>query len=458
MTTLREKFSLFDWILCWFAGYSGKEVSPYSGSERAALHPIGSVVTFVAGFTTVNWTVSGYIYSNDLSIAILVGLLGFVVVSMFDRGFLRALDLRSGQQSRFAVFTYGVGRVLVSFIFGSITAMAIMPYLMKDELAGHGLEMVEEGERKRLEELESRYKVPEKTAALKTVNSDVRRLEMAAKQLPNSIMRQLKSMEVCWKTYRERLTALNAIAATPGMIAETLQPISSRCLKLQNSAKKAENAYWATTRVQLQQARVVKLTTAKEVLDATSTVKSRVEKARTIEERAFTINSAVVFKDLIDTKPAARIKWSMLSALIMLIELSPLLLKGLLGQTTIGYRIASWKASTIRTLSIKAQQETMELENTTFLVDLNRIANQAGLQSPDVQAKFLNAVIFHVSALAPLEGVHALLKEIETRHIDIDGFIARFPKYAEVITEAWARAMRDVKVQLRQNNFAGAPA
>jgi len=57
----------------------------------------------------------------------------------------------------------------------------------------------------------------------------------------------------------------------------------------------------------------------------------------------------------------------------------------------------------------------------------------------------------HISALAPLEAARSLMRELEERALDVDQVISRHPRYAQVIMQAWTKAIDETVVILSAN-------
>jgi hypothetical protein len=85
-------------------------------------------------------------------------------------------------------------------------------------------------------------------------------------------------------------------------------------------------------------------------------------------------------------------------------------------------------------------------------------ALEQAMVNAEVRGLFAQVFGVHIVALAPTEAVTAMMRDLEARHVDVEGFMRRFPRYATIIAEAWSKAIKQTSDILARGIGLGAVA
>jgi hypothetical protein len=433
--------------LVWLGGYRASTVARDDPEDVEPIAKIGAAVLFAAVIAMANWGVAGWVYlggadpSVRLVVAVLTAILGAAMVLVFDRGFIYFSDT-SGSDGRIRRFAYGLFRTLVVLAIGSITSQAIMPLMLADELNLEALRMSESKEGERLGRLIEQYQIKSKEEANQALAKDVERLEKARTQLPLPIQQRLEAAKRCWDEYRKRTASLRKSGYSQAAVRAKLSEKASLCNRNDEDATKERDAYLSQVRAQLTQAFDNKLAAGAELAKATAHVQAKMDQAAQIETESLNPRSSIVLWSLVSRDPGALAKWALISFLLLVCELSPLLHKLQAGQSNVGRRIFSTRR--LRWMEITEQLAQREHQLTVFKA-VNAASRQAvddAIENAEVRAIFAQAFAAHIAAIAPTEAVTAMMRDLEARHVDVEDFMQRFPRYATLIAAAWTRAVR----------------
>lgn len=444
-------------LFAWLGGYNSRTLTDARPEEMARIAKLGGAVLFAAFWAGTSWGFAGWIYSTDmafyphLAITALAASLGLALVMVFDRNVLYFTDTlgKAGKLRLIASFLF---RGTIALVVGFMSAQTMIPWLFKDELKVQALQMSEVADRARVERLNDQFRLGIKEAAVKAAEEDVARFEKAVAQLPLSIQQQFSVATRCWGEYKAQQTAL--LRSKEGYstieVRAKLAGKAAICDRDKKVALAQRDAYLTRVQGQLEQAREHKLAKETALSEADSAVKNKVEHAARIESEGFSIRSSIVLWGLLSTNHGALLKWLVISLVMLMIELCPFLVKGLAGQSNVGRRIAVQREIENRRLAEQLQQQEHDFVISSVVNDASTRAVREAMNNPNVRASFLQSFTQQMAALAPTEAVRAMLRDLEARHVDVEDFINRFPRYATIIGQAWAKAVKQTAEILAQ--------
>ena len=443
----------------WMGGYSPKTVQYDHTEDRESITKIGAAVLFAALVAVLNWGIAGWTYAESaptawrLAIAALAALFGAGIVLVFDRGFVYYTDT-AGNAGRFKSAMYAAFRVAVIVAVGAITTQAVMPLVLGSELKAHALSMVEANEKQRAASLGEQFGLAGKEAASTAAAGEVQKLEVAVASIPVDIQRRLTSARNCWVDYATQKSALITAGATGDEARERLVSKATVCARDSKSSAAERDAYLTRTRTQLGRAIDARQAQQSELSESKSTVKARLVRARDVEEDSFTPRSSAVLWDLLQKNPGARTKWLIISFLLLVCELLPLIQKFQAGQSNIGKRIGANRQlrSLASTTSIKQAEHDYAVSCAVNSASLAAVEDAT--RSARLKATFAEAFANNIAAVAPTEAVLAMMRDLEARHVDVEDYMRRFPRYAGIISQAWSKAVQQTAEILAR----GAPA
>ena len=434
-------------LFIWLGGYSARTVESDHTEDREPITKIGAAILFAATVAMLNWGLAGWAYSEGNSsevrflVAALAGTLGGAIVLVFDRGFVYLADTASGPR-KLQTFTYGVFRIVVIVAVGSITAQAVMPLLLASELKSHALSMVEGGEKRRSADLSNQFKVEEKESAQKSAQSNLDRAQTASLTVPSDIQRRLALAKSCWVEYAAKKRTLIQSGVEPEVARLSLRNNATTCSQQNTKAISERDDYLRRARSELELAKEQTRSTTSDLSEATTTVKNRLERAHTVEEEAFNPRSSTVLWSLLINSPGAFAKWAIVSFVVLIFELLPLIQKFQAGQSTVGKRVASSQRMRSLDSETRLMQHEHDYEVSLAVNAASKQGTEDALRNPAVRAVFAQTFAANMSAFAPTEAVRTMMREIESRHVSVEDFMHRFPRYAAIISQAWSNAVR----------------
>lgn len=437
----------FESIFIWLGGYSPKTMTDDDPEDREPISKIGGAILFAALIAVLNWGIAGWTYTEGsatyvrLVVAVISAIFGMAIVLVFDRGFVYLTDT-AGDTKRFKFLAYALFRVVVILAVGSVTAQAVMPLVLGSELKAHALHMVEEGEQQRRATLNKQFNVEASATAVKEATAEIQRLQSAMSTIPVDIQRRQAAARNCWTDYVNQKSRLISSGVEEADARHRVSFKAVQCSRDTKAAAAERDAYLTHTRNQLTRATDNQQTREADLTEITSTVKSRIVRAKAVEQDSFTPRSSAVLWSLLVSNPGARVKWIIISFLLLICELLPIIQRLQAGQSNVGKRIATDR----RLRTIKNEGRLQLGEHEFAVLSAVHRASLAGIEqakrSPKVEAVFANAFAANIAAFAPIEAVLAMMRDLEARHVDVNDFMRRYPRYASVISQSWANAIK----------------
>lgn len=446
--------------LLWLGGYKPSLLRKEPQEDREAVAKIGGAVMFATVIATINWAIAGWSYSigyeatDRVVAAVFAASLGAFMVLTFDRGFLFFADTVNAGK-RIKLVLYGACRVTIVVAVGSITSQAVMPLILGSEMEAQSLHMVEAAEKARIADLTTRHDVDAQVTAVNAATEEIKVRQRAADQLPADIQSRLASARSCWSSYSTRKSVLLRSGRPEEDVRQSLSSAASRCTRKTAAANAERDAYQVQTRAQLNRALADKQTKADNLADTHAVIDAAVDRARTIEAKSYTPHSSTVLRKLLTSDPGAFTKWAIFSFLMLVCELLPLIQKMQAGQSLIGLGRASSRVIREREERLRMDQSERDFDISVAVSAASRQATQDAMGNPSVRAAFTEVFAANIAAYAPTEAVRAMMRDLEARHVDVRGFMHRYPQYAAIISSAWSEAVRQTADLLSRGMRAG---
>lgn len=446
--TLLERF------LIGMTGHNGSPRGTWRSDDFVDLPKIGAAIPLAALLGGVNAGVASWEFGRNLDhtsrlvLAMFAAAFGAMLVLVVDRAAIWFADTQL-KISRPLLASFIAVRVAIILCISAFTSQAVMPVLLRSELKAHSLQMREERERKRTAELEQRYSLAEKGAQQQRMEEAVERQEERVNNLPPHIRQRLAAGERCWTDYASRRQQLVAVGIVAEDLRQRLAPYSVRCVGLVRSAERERDEHRRDQQQRLVQLREASKVASTEAMAAKTAARSAVDEASAIDKEAIGEHSADVLADLLARNPGARWKWLLLTALQVMLELLPLLIKLSAGQSAAGLAVATQRAQRADELHRRRAKQCHddELENELRAASLTSARELAGSQ--EVRAALRESYTRILVALAPMEGVNAFLRQIAEEQDRVMAAMARHPQHAERIGRAWADALEQAVASLR---------
>lgn len=439
--------SIIETVMIWAAGYKPANVANDHPEDREQVAKMGATVLFATGVAIINWGIAGWTYADGeisirLMFALMAALLGASIVLVFDRSFVYFFDTLP-DTGGFKRFVFAAFRILVVIAVGSITSQAVVPRILGNDLKVTSLDMIEEREKKRDLDLRAQYRIDDKESALTAASDEIKTLEKAELTLPQDIRLQLTGAKHCWADYNTRRRLLRNSSHTVARARKTLLQKAASCSNKEKSAETRRDAYFSDIHAQLRQRKAKKYQFEADLLESTTTINAKIADARTIERENLDSRSSIVMWNLLKSNPGALFKWAVFSFVLLFCELLPLIQKFVSGRSTIGIRYTN--DSTLRKIEqserLRQREHDFKILSAVTLTSLRAVDD--ALANPELRVIFAQKFTSYITALAPIEGVCAMMQTLKERNLDKTEFIARYPQYATIISEAWSNAIKD---------------
>lgn len=432
-------------VLIWLTGHNPKVVgSLASASEEHDLAVMGVPVLFSAAVAGMCWAVAGYsllpAWSHPWSCAV-AGLMGVGLVIALDRVFLYAADTQEMHWQALAGFA--ILRVAVTLILSSLTAQAVMPILLNDELAQHRLRMIERDDQARHSELTKRLGVEEKELHRKVAADEFMRAQVAAKEpAPGGIRGKLLESSQCQEELRRNITAALGDDGTRDSreIPEGLRSLELRCQRLNADAQAALAAHRIAVKARLENAEQALRQAQLSASGAQRQRDQRVQEAFEAQSAATTETSATVLADLLRHDVGALVKWLVVTGLLLSLEVMPLLMKALRGRSAIGERMVRARAARFAGEEAHHEQVLMHSETLKLLAEAAKMGTEDALKGTRLRQHFEDLAADMLLAAAPVDSVLELSRKLGAAEKELTGHLADYPSH-HALVEVLAKAV-----------------
>jgi hypothetical protein len=439
------------------AGYDPRSLA---GESRETTQPIalaGATVALAATVTGLNWGVAGFSLvsgggTSAFASAAIAGLLGASVVTTIDRAGIFVFDTQSG--GRFRKGALLAGRVALCLLVGAATTEFITPRLLNAESKAMALAQREHNQAVRVKSLREVHNIDALRSSSSDADTGVAGAEAALAVVPQNIRDMEAGARTCWRQHADRKRALLAAQNTRVGVRQQLAPLAARCTTLSNAARNELAAHQDRQRQALDHAQEQQRAARAALTGAESAAREQLSEATAIEKEAISAQSTGVIGKVLETNPDARRKWWIVYALIVLLELSPLLFKAASRQTVPGMRIATDYDLSIASHMRRREEAIHQDELKLAERDLRDGVRLAALQSPATRDRLKAFYEMHLEALTPLELAKRTAAEIEEAHDMRQSSIRRYPDCAGILNAVYDKAFDDVLDRLRNQ---GAP-
>jgi hypothetical protein len=431
----------------WAAGYSPRNLVHEAPEHCEAIGKLGGAVLFAAGVAAGNWAIAAYVFTDGNSFTTRLGavaiasVIAVAMVLMIDRSGLFFCDVMPRRRGAMVLWLAVRGAII--FAVSSITSQVVVPFILRDELGLHALRMQEAAEARRVPQLDRMFGIAQKRDAVAAAAAEVMRVQTEAATLPVSIQNHFAEAWNCWGAYATRKRALINRGIPANDAKAVLSIMARQCAQKQTAAEKEKELRDAALRSKLEDAANQKAAAVGELKAATGAISARVEQARTIETKTINQTSASVLADLLATDLGARVKWMLVTFVLVLLEMLPLLTKLIAGKSTVGLRI-----SADRTIDVIAQEERIAVAKRDAAIS-REIGNSMqdailiACKNPETSEFCAQLFAKKVAGFLPLEIVDTFLRELEKKQFDLDKALRRFPRHAPVIVEVWTDMVRE---------------
>lgn len=313
--------------------------------DVGGLSKIGLSICFASILAAIQFGIAGWFLASGMSLdsrhlfAEIFAVIGALVVLIVDRNFIYAADT-SSQSKGYITYAYLAIRIFLILVISSLSSQFTLPLLLKSELEIHVQDLKDERYDAAKNRYNNKYELAAKVQSERELGGDITRLKGALTNLPQSLVHQKLVSQQCMREYRKKINS----SIGPDVDEEEVSNLYARekiqCEQMELAYKEAYRLYIAPKQAEL----TLKNESYKHVLidvsQAQNSFKNDLQKADQNNSQFLNASSSDVLWSLVKNNPGARMKYIMLTLAQMILELMPLLLKSILGQSPLGIQIA----------------------------------------------------------------------------------------------------------------------
>ncbi len=437
------------------AGYHWATAQRFSLNELEPLLKQGSAVLWAAAVTGTTWALAGYNLTQSAGMAtrLAAAAAGFAagssLVFTFDSGFLYAADT-TYKPSRSRLAGYAAVRVAMIVGIASITAQYTIPLVLGGDLEVQKQALVQGNELQLRESLRQSRGLDALRSQAEDDNRLVQQLRQEAAVLPAEVQAQWTAARACQRQASAQQAALKANpSATEGDRAQ-VRTLAERCSQLGMTARRAQMAHQQAVNARLVQAEQAQQRNRDSLQASTQELETDVKESRQTDQRALGVHSQKVLWSLLTSNPAALAKWLAFSAVLLLCELMPLLLKAQIGQSVPGRRIAAERRVAEGEADADASGAERGAHRAHADLDLDMAILQDALADPDVREERKQLQVARIKAQAIMDHRYESMRELVEVEQRMQALLAkqqtRQPELRQVMERGWQDALGVLKI------------
>jgi hypothetical protein len=444
------------WLHAVFQWLGGHSPAVLRGESREATHAIamtGSLVAFATLTTGSIWAIAGYAIAGDSLIGGAVGaVLGASFALSIDRIGAYALDAQTPGRGR-TLAMVGI-RACACILVSAITTERITPMLLGRDGERIASEQREAKDAARAKALNERYDITGLRANIAQADMKVTAAQAAVATIPATIVKMETDARTCWQTVARRRANLVARGVGEAERKRLLGPLSAHCGDLANAARRELGLYRDAAQKAFAEI-VTRQSVAHDALSsAEATINARLAEGSQIDRASITSMSSIVGDSVLNSSPSARRTWIATFAFLLLVELSPFVLKLLSGASAPGARIAVDHSLAVARHMRRRDDAIHADEQRLAVRDRVDAALEEALKSPVVRERLNKLFESKMELLLAFDVARRMIAEMEELHQNRLDATRRYPDRADWIN-AMADALLDEIVE-RARDSAGA--
>ena len=355
---------------------TGHHVDFHTRSEDVGgLSKIGLSICFASFLAALQFGIAGWFLASDLdpivraSVSLTTGLIGALVVLLIDRSFIYASDTRADSVGKLGYFYIAI-RIFLILAIGSLSSQFVLPLLLKSELAIHIQDLKDQRYQAAKDRYLEKYNVQEKVSNEQSIRSSISKIRAELDNPPQSLVRQKLEAENCLLDYKRKVNSAIGPDVEFNEVANLFSADKAACDRLSIIYKEAYQGYFNPRKVLLTINQDAYGKAQEDANSARAFMTTDLKQADETNQQFINMSSADVLWDLIKTNPGARSKYLLITTVQLVLELMPLLLKSLLGRSSLGIRVA------MRMNALQEEYSDVELQYQLAAVErLTKVTN-----------------------------------------------------------------------------------
>ena len=449
---------MFRKFLFSIAGYDAASIADEPRHRTHVITLIGGAVAVAVCTTSLCWAISGYTLldgdgTHRWAGAAFGGLFGALVVITIDRIGVYAMDaLRKNALVQTITFAVRIG---LAVLLGTSSSQGIMPFVLKREATAWVLKQHDIDDAAHQKNSRSLYEIDERRDAAKDARTLVEQRKAEAAIVPPELDASEAAARACWQQYASQ----KAIASQgkTQVLRATLNRLAARCAAATNASRQMR-AQWRDKETALVNEAAGRQQDA--VLALADAEKKRAERTKdyeAMEKAAVSAESATVLEAVIASDWGAKKKYYSIFGVIVMLEILPLLLKLMLGQSQIGGKLAVDNEIEMTGHRRRAADAKRASEQDDGLRNLFDALEQSCLGSAEMQSVIRAQLEAKLEAYVPLEVAQRIVAKLETAIAAKEASERRYPNAAEAISATYQQAFEEVAAILRNATQPGRP-
>lgn len=448
--------SLSQWLHALFQWLGGHSPTVLRGESREATHAIamtGSLVAFAMLTTGSIWAIAGYAIAGDSPIGGVVGaIVGASFALSIDRIGAYALDAQApGLGRTLAMVSI---RACACILISTITTERITPVLLGRDGERVALEQREAKDIARAKALNERYDITGLRANAAQADVKVTEAQAAVATIPASIVKMETDARACWQTVTMRRASLVKRGVGEVERRRLLVPLTANCADLTNATQRELGLCRDASQKALTEAVTSQSAARAALSSAEAAINARLSEGSQIDRASITGLSSMVADSVLISSPSARRTWISFYLFLLIIELSPLVLKSLSGPSAPGARIAVDHSLAVARHMRRRDDAIHGDEQRLAVRDRVDAALEEALKSPVVRERLNRLFESTMEPLLAFDMARRTIAEMEEFHKNWLDATRRCPDLADRIN-AVTKALLDEIVERTQDS-AGA--
>lgn len=301
----------------------------------------------------------------------------------------------------------------------------------------------------RLRILKDAYPVEPLRAAVIQSGTEVREARQQLGSLPAGVLELQREGQVCWRAYAGSKAALLRTGLTNAVTRDRLRPQAAKCIAAGIAARQALARHIERGQTLLAEAEAGQLSAKTRLDQVQSKIESEAAEAHDVEKETLTPASAVVLASLLASDRGAWWRYHSFRALLIAIELLPLLLMAIGKRSVPGFRVGIDREIAIAKHERLREAVLEECYSESAVRTMMSGAMQEALASPVVRQHAIRHFQSKIDVLMPIDVAKRLISELESSATIVERTARTHPNIARTVTEIWAQAMTEVIATVR---------
>lgn len=436
------------------AGHNPGSLAEQDGLETTApVVYMGETVALCALVAAANWGIAVHNYADGIPgayvwpVVFAGAMLGFGFVTVIDKFAIHCLDCLT--LGWFRTLGYFSIRAVIIMLVSAVTTEAAAPWFLQKDLKVHAYHMVEQSSDQRQRSLKEAYPLEPLRAAIVQSTTDLRDARQQLESVPADVVELQKDAQGCWRTYASNRAALISAGWTRVAARGRLRSQAARCVAAGLAAKQALARHVEHSQTLVAEAETGQRSAKARFDQMQSRIDTQAAEARDVERQSLTPGAAVVLSSLLASDRGAWWRYHSFRALLITIELMPLLLMAIGKRSVPGVRVGIDREIAIARHKRFRDAVLEEQYSEQAVREMMTRAMHEALTSTVLQQHAMRHFQSKIDTLMPIDVAKRLISQLESSAASVERTARNHPNIARTVTEIWSQAMSEVIAAVR---------